>query len=273
MRPSLVLLGVACYVVAQELLKFYVQPILLDRDCGGTPCWGSATRLLPQAVLMPGLTVTALYSHGSLRNWCDACHSSGLRGPALLAMYIFHAFMVVDMVWGYMYPGTMRLLMVIHHVVCILGNAYACSYCPHASRPCFLCAITCLELGSWTANVFWLVEPVHGGSYATAGALVYAVGMSVLHVLVLVLTQLWNARARDAGQHWLLRWPPMAVWAVLICMRQREMHMVLARKGHAWAAIPSAADMADVRGATAAGIGLTLVLASGLQWYWHRGKA
>ena len=42
---------------------------------------------------------------------------------------------------------------ILHHVVCLCGHLYATSCCPNASRPCFIVAITVLELGSGVGHV------------------------------------------------------------------------------------------------------------------------
>ena len=91
--------------------------------------------------------------------------------------------------------------------------------CPRGSRPCFLLAITFLELGSNTSNVFHLSR---GTAYARAGTAIYCVGMTLANALTALVTVTWNRRARDGGWHALGRWPPMGVWFVLIYFRQEE---------------------------------------------------
>ena len=97
--------------------------------------------------------------------------------------------------------------------------------CPRKTRPCFLVAITCLEIGSNAANVCFLTKPgilVSDGRYARLGELWYLVVMTLANVVTTCLTWVWNTLGRECGFHWALRWVPMSVWFVLIYYRQLE---------------------------------------------------
>lgn len=219
------LTGVAVYVAIQEVLRQFSHRRFTDTDCGGTPCWVAALKLIPQLIVLPAGVCAALRQHGwSTQRWSSHNEKYGITGPALLVAYAFVAFLVVDLYYAVLFPGIMRLLMVQHHVVCLLGHAYALLCCPRASQPYFLFAITWLEIGSSSANVFWLLL---GTPYAAHGSLIYAFFMTISHLAAITLTFLWNWSAGKGGLHVLLRWPPMVVWGVLMYMRQIEIAKVV----------------------------------------------
>ena len=214
------LLGCLCYMVVQELMRPYAHRAFADTDCGGTPCWVTSLKLIAQNLVLPGSMAAALHEHGwSIQRWCSHAKVNGLCNSALLCAYVFVAFLVLDLWYAVLFPGIMRMLMVQHHIVCLLGHAYALICCPRLTQPYFLCAITFLELGSSSANFFFLFL---GTPYAAHGALIYSVGMTLTHLAALTLTVLWNWSGSTCGLHPLLRWPPMFVWFILIYMRQIE---------------------------------------------------
>ena len=222
MDPAFVL-GAGCYVALQEALRPWLMDAYATSNCGGTPCWRASLVMLPQLVLMPLATMVAASKHHSLWEWCDDCEKRGLRVAARTTVYIFYAFLLLDLVYAYVMNGrpvvVLRRLMIDHHVICLLGHLYATSFCPRGSQPCFLSAITCLEVGSALCNAFWLLK---GTPQAFIGALLYVVGMVISNACTIVLVWCWNVRAREAGAHLLRRWPALAVTSVLLYLRQAE---------------------------------------------------
>merc|ERR1719217_2029810 len=99
--------------------------------------------------------------------------------------------LLTDLVYAYAMRPTLVLShkMVAHHVVCLLGHTYAMYLSPRATRPCFLCAITLLEAGSASANVFHLTL---GTSFALLGRLAYLAGMSLANGIAFAVTFRWN---------------------------------------------------------------------------------
>ena len=231
------LVGTGCYIAAQEGIRPSLMSLYGTDNCGGTPCWRAALVLLPQLAILPVATAIAAREHKSLRQWCTDCETNGLRTAARVSVFVFYAFLLVDLLYAYFIRQTyadgtpvvvLRKLMIDHHVVCLLGHLYATSLCPKVSRPCFVFAITCLEFGSGMSNVFWLLKPT---AHAGLGALAYLVGMTISNVTTTILTWFWNVRAREGGAHLLRRWPPMCVWFFLIYLRQKEVHKI---SGYHW---------------------------------------
>lgn len=216
----------AAYIAVQEVLRPRLTSFYGAQNCGGTPCWRASLVLLPQFVLLPGCIAALALQHGSLRAWCNDSASNGLGLLARFAVLIFYSFLIVDLFYQYLLspPVVLRQLMIDHHLVCLAGHIYATLLCPKRARPCYLFAICALEVGSGFANVFWLTQTT---AAAQLGGLAYLIGMTISNVAASILLLQWNAQAREAGLHPVRRVPCILIVAVLVLMRQKEVHALV----------------------------------------------
>lgn len=228
MRLDAAALGCGAYVVVHEALRFQLHEIYGEQDCGGTPCWRARLVLFAQTICMPMACCAAAWNHNwSLRQWCT---DSGLNGPNVatrLLNYIFYVYLLLDCWYVYLFPDVliMRMLMIVHHVICFLGHTYALFFCPSATLPCYVAGITFLEIGSAFANVFhiwrwWsIAEPLYFG------------GMALANGVALILMWYWNVIAKEVGVHALRRWPAMICTVLLIYFRQKEVQILTGLPG------------------------------------------
>ena len=220
--PTLDRAALACavYAVTQEVLRSIFVP-LYPEDCGGTPCWRSVIVLFVQLFWMPVAFFLALRNQAwSMRQWSADCAKHGLQPAAQSIVYIFYVYLLLDILYQELFKPLviLRRLMVIHHVVCLLGNFYGTKLSPLAAVPHYLAGITWLECGSACANAFHIWR---GAAFASP---VYLIGMSVSNVLAAHAVYCYYARCRDAGGNILARLLVVAVMTVLIYLRQKEVH-------------------------------------------------
>ena len=211
----------AAYVLVQELIRPYAMSTI-HGDCGGTPCWRACLVTAVQLLYLPLAIVVSLWlRRASLQSWCDECGKRGVGSIEYASFSIFLAFLLVDLYYAWLLPPPpviLRPLMILHHMVCVLGHVYGVKFCPPSSVPCFLCAISALEMGSGASNIF------HFCNRQGSSKLIYMLGMTASNAAATTLTWMWNVRASSGGAHVLRRWPPMVVWFVLIYLRQAEVH-------------------------------------------------
>lgn len=218
----------AAYILAQELIRpMAIAHVGVERDCGSTPCWRAELVLTVQLGFLPLSVLTPLYVHKwSVNDWCDAWGQRALNALEQGAVSIFALFMLLDFYYHCLLPPlsvlpVLRPVMVVHHCVCLLGHLYATLICPRASVPYYLSAICCLEVGSGFANIFFLRDKDAMSWWA------YMLGMTVSNLGASAYTLGWNARARAAGAHSLMRWPAVLITAALIYLRQVELRKYL----------------------------------------------
>lgn len=209
----------ALYIVGHDVLRRTALSLLAapHKDAGDTPRWRALVTLWPQLVCLPLATAAAAAGHRwSLRAWCDACATRRLSMSELSLIVIFASVMVIDLAYALVYwPLTiLRPTMVAHHLVCLAGHAYAVLLGPRSALPCFLCAVTALEMGSALSNCFYM-EPT-----LPIVRSAFLVGMSSSNAASALLTLAWERRAADGGLPRLARWLPLGVSTILIAMRQ-----------------------------------------------------
>ena len=138
-HPTLDRAALACavYAVTQEVLRSIFVP-LYPEDCGGTPCWRSVIVLFVQLFWMPVAFFLALRNQAwSMRQWSADCAKHGLQPAAQSIVYIFYVYLLLDILYQELFKPLviLRRLMVIHHVVCLLGNFYGTKLSPLAAVP------------------------------------------------------------------------------------------------------------------------------------------
>ena len=223
MKVDRALLATGAYIALQEALRPLLFSVFEWQNCGGTPCWRAALTMLPQFLLLPLAIGIAALQHATLQDWCADSATRGLDTAARCVVYFFYTFLLLDFVYVYVHWPTvvLRRLMIDHHLLCLAGHLYGASVGAAAARPCYIFAICCLEVGSGTANAFWLLR---GTRYTLHGALTYLVCMTLSNGTASTLAWCWQCAARDAGTHWLKRALCVVIVALLVYLRQVEVH-------------------------------------------------
>ena len=185
------------YAIAQETLRLALSHIVGWEDTGGTPRWRCYMQMLPHVLVLPLCVVCAVRSDPtrSLRRRGERCADVGLGLPERTFGYIFGYALLADFAYALAWPAILSRLVTAHHVVCLLGHAYTVTATASAF-PTYMAAVSALELGSASSNLFVLAL-AHAPRTA---AYVYAAVMTASNLASIALLVLWVRRARPLGR-------------------------------------------------------------------------
>ena len=173
---------------------------MLGTEIRGTyPFWRLVLCLPVQLGLLPALFALGWWWNGDLTTWgaswvealeqMKAGDFFSRRCQFTSAfVYIFAAFLAVDFFWI-----DLDVLMVAHHVTCLVGHGLAAVVFP-AGFPWYFAGVICLEIGSMGNNLLDALEPSPGKPWRAPLAYAQVVLMSLSHVGTLWCVAGWAAK-------------------------------------------------------------------------------
>jgi len=192
----------------------------------GPPRWKCILNMLTQLLVLPPLLACSLTAYGgSFDRWSRSLMKSSLRGMKSslqggvciewVFICIFPTWLLLDFVLV-----EVRVLMFLHHVVCLFGHYLACFAFPRGF-PWYFVGVVALELGSCFCNIFSLWPTSKLAQW------VYLVGMSISNMVALECMRRWRH-----GAHPIAAWGIVVavITGVLVAGRQRETY----RASYTW---------------------------------------
>ena len=200
--PSGALLGCALGVLwlsHYECLRGELVSIYGDdppsADTGGAPLWRCALALPTQLLVLPGLFGFGWASNGwSMGEWRRRWDAAEVDWNAAESAYfcVFGGFMLVDFC-----ICSVRPVMALHHVVCLLGHVTGVILDP-LGMPDYFAGVVALEMGSAACNLYWLYPQ------SRLASLIYLLGMPLSNLLALYSATQWafavSERRRGGGE-------------------------------------------------------------------------
>jgi len=205
--PERVLLAWLIYAVGA---RRWLTGALGAELVGRAPRWRCAFGLPTQLVVLPLLCYFAFAAEGrDMTRWSDRCSRHGLGANTSAFALVFGAAMLYDFA-----TVEMRSALIVHHIVSVLGHAYACAGRGRvrAALPWYVCGVAALEAGSGACSGYWLLAPCRPALFAFVGL------MTASNLAGAACTWRWWRAAQDGAA----ANAAVLVSVALVAIRQRE---------------------------------------------------